>query len=61
MTTCRTFFGHLLLHVLRRVMSENNPKPKRKRLFSCIKIVSSVLVTGFYMYPEHTPDRVAAI
>jgi hypothetical protein len=25
--------------------------------FSCTYIFSSVLVTGFYTYPEHTPSR----
>jgi hypothetical protein len=39
-------------------MSERKPESRRKRLFFCIKIVSSVLVAGFRTYPEHTPMMV---
>jgi hypothetical protein len=38
--------------------SESQLGPPCKRLFFLHQIFSSVLVTGFYTYPEHTPARV---
>jgi hypothetical protein len=36
-------------------VSKRTPESQCKRLFSYTKIFSNVLVTDFYMYPEHTP------